>query len=443
MGNTTSIQRLLDGGLPVDVRDGSSAEDSALHWASSFGSIEVAKVLLSNGIESNIINKLGQSALHIACKNNKLDIVKLLLDEGAEVNLQDFDGKTALQYSTSPEMIAILESPPTSPSYTLHKEYEMRQHQQQQQIIQTSSIVDDDDKVSSSAIHDLPINNRSSSSVLDSSDNVLDDSCSIETPEQDDVLLVFWPPVQRQFRPVNRQPFSINSADNLLICMSNSDIDLFPILTWTGFMDVIDSYGFQAQVKRSAKGAKIRLCLNPHVCPIREGYQISVNIDQVVITGADYTGLTYGVHTFLQLLQLHSLINKDQAGITYIKIPAINIVDYPKIPVRSVLWSHRQYVQFQDEVSRDFVEIMSKLRINNVSLVMNPIDSREAETLEITPKSVDDDRPMISSGDGGKIDETTGPSASSKRRTFLLDELCDKHCIEIVPTIFISSMHDR
>lgn len=444
MGNTSTIQRLLDGGLQVDIRDGSSSEDSALHWACSFGNIDVAQALLSNGIDANIVNKHNQTALHIAAKSNKLEIVKLLLDEAADVNMQDSEGKNAAQYTTSSEITGLLESPP-SPSCCLRKEFENRQQAIFKSLQQSNPIV-----VESSATvvaSGQPSTNESTPKSALVEDSCLDDSCSLEVNELDDVLLVFWPPVQRQSRPINRQPFSINSADNLLICMSNSDIDLFPILTWTGFMDVIDNYGFQAQVKRSAKGAKIRLCLNPHLCPIREGYQISVNIDQVVITGADYAGLTYGVHTFLQLLQLHSLINKDQSDVTYVKIPAINIIDFPKIPVRSMLWSYRKHIQFQDEFSRDFVEMISKLRINSISLVINAIDIRTVERIDATsikdgePKSLTS--PSHASSSPSVNEAQIFNSASTKEKTFLLDELCDKHCIEIVPTVFISSIYDR
>ncbi len=426
IGNISAIQRLIDGGVPVDIRDGSSAEDSALHWACSFGNTEVAKLLLLNGIDKNIVNAHHQSALHVAAKSNKIEIVKLLLDEDADMNMHDENGKTPAHIAATSEIIALLESHP-SPCCPLRHEFENRRQRQNNLQTQIFDSVEGEISCISNTVCE------GEKGLYDNVDEKLDNSKESSTTENE-VLLVFWPPVQKQIRPLHKQPFCINSADNLLICMSNSDIDLFPVLTWTGFMDVVDNYGFQAQVKRSAKGAKIRLSLNPHVCPLREGYQISVNLDQVVITGSDYAGLTHGVHTFLQLLQLHSLISKDQADITYVKIPAINIIDYPKIPVRSFLWSYRRFIHFHDDVCKDFVQILSKLRVNRISLIIDPICSQDTESKQ---SGDDQDQHQLLSSNGRNTENEATESI------FILDELCDKYCVEIVPTILISSINDR
>lgn len=51
MGNVDVITKLLIGGVPVDIRDGSKTDDGTLHWAVSFGSTQVAKLLLSYGFQ--------------------------------------------------------------------------------------------------------------------------------------------------------------------------------------------------------------------------------------------------------------------------------------------------------------------------------------------------------------------------------------------------------
>jgi hypothetical protein len=272
----------------------------------------------------------------------------------------------------------------------------------------------------------------------------------------EEILLVFWPPVQRQSKPINNHPFVMTSNENLLICLSNTDIDLFPALTWTGFMDVFDKLGFQVQVKRSAKGAKIRLCINHDICTQRESYSISVNIDQCVITGADYNGLFYGVLTFLQLLQLHSLISRDIPPdqshlhhvhphgqvITHIKIPAIQLYDFPSLTNRAVLWSQRQFVLCQQEYMQQQISLYSRLRINNISLVVDVEDRRlvaeDVSSIDIESTNTINSTSSIVSEIPSIVDEDNNPN-----HAFFLDELCDKHCISLVPTVIISSIHDR
>jgi len=51
MGHEDVITKLLIGGVPVEIGDGSKTDDGTLHWAVSFGSTHVAKLLLSYGCQ--------------------------------------------------------------------------------------------------------------------------------------------------------------------------------------------------------------------------------------------------------------------------------------------------------------------------------------------------------------------------------------------------------
>lgn len=63
----------------------------------SSGRSEYAKVLLSAGVNVNIINKNRKKApIHYAASNGSADTLNVLLEHPIDVNIQDGDGNTAL-----------------------------------------------------------------------------------------------------------------------------------------------------------------------------------------------------------------------------------------------------------------------------------------------------------------------------------------------------------
>ena len=83
---------------------------TALMYASRWGCLGVAKVLLKNEADVNIQTKWGDTALMIASNNCYLDVVKVLLENGADVNIKDEDGGTALTYTSYPNVVKALQS---------------------------------------------------------------------------------------------------------------------------------------------------------------------------------------------------------------------------------------------------------------------------------------------------------------------------------------------
>lgn len=96
-GNVSSVQRLLNSGHPVNVRD--HAGWLPLHEAANHGYIEVVSLLLEGGSKA-LINDRGDSScegitpLHDACSNGHLKIVELLLDRGANPTIRTDAGET-------------------------------------------------------------------------------------------------------------------------------------------------------------------------------------------------------------------------------------------------------------------------------------------------------------------------------------------------------------
>ena len=75
--------------------------NTALHWASTRGHLEISELLTSSGAEVNIRNRHGETALHFASYNGYLEIVQLLLCQGADISFRDNVGRTALDVASS------------------------------------------------------------------------------------------------------------------------------------------------------------------------------------------------------------------------------------------------------------------------------------------------------------------------------------------------------
>lgn len=156
----------------------------------------------------------------------------------------------------------------------------------------------------------------------------------------------------------------------MLICVASTDIDIFPLLSWSGLMDAFDRYGFQAQVKRTSPGAKIRLCISQNVCPGRDRYEIVIRSDFALITASDETSLLYAVQTFVQIIHLYSDVKFDDSTST-LHIPALSINDWCDVPNRAVSWSFRSTVRNATAGTRDVIEMLSRLRMNMIYLVID------------------------------------------------------------------------
>ena len=87
------ISSLLAAGVKNDVVDSIHTKNSALHWAASFGTEEVIKLLINNNFDVNVLNSDGCSPLHDAIQRKDAKIVKILLDAGADPSTVAINGK--------------------------------------------------------------------------------------------------------------------------------------------------------------------------------------------------------------------------------------------------------------------------------------------------------------------------------------------------------------
>lgn len=384
MGNQKAIRLLIEGGVSPNIIDDSTVRDSGLHWASSFGNVEVAVELLSHGSEVNILNAFRQTPLHVACKNNHCAVAQLLLDEGADAAAVDCDGKLAQQYvrESNTALLQLLADPPV-PTRILHHAFLNSLKSQTSEAPDDPPVTDtaNEDTAAKASLPAVPHHADTSvsvhhdwntdSGILMSNDDKGDTS-SGAADDSTEPLLIFWPPVHVQSRRSSSDGLTLSSRSNLLVCLSNSEVDIFQLLTWSGLLDILDSFGFQVQIKRAARGAQIRLGIDRNICPTVNSYELSVGREQVYIVAADSAGLLYGVYTLIQLMKLHSDIQASADGSYRITIPAISIRDGPDVAQRGVLWSYRYQVRTSSPRMRDQIELLSRMRINMLYLLIDP-----------------------------------------------------------------------
>jgi hypothetical protein len=409
LGNVKNIVRLLAGGVPINIQDGSKVNDTPIHWAASFGNIEVVEQLIANGCDVNTRNDQGQTALHYACKANHESLVKLLLDEGADASLTDIYNTKPADMATP--TIAELVNAPLQPSYKFTNEYTDK----------LKSIAEEEEKANelvASAAAAASMNGHHVGDRFSLISDIFNEAKASDTDVQSKPMLVLWPPPQRQ-KYLAGPPLELSTASSLILCVADPVIDIFPLMTWSGLMDILDRLGFQTQAKRSITGSKIRLSIDKYVCPGDERYEIIITSELVNITASNTTSLLYAVQMFTQMLQLQSLI-KTANGVTTVTLPAISIHDWPDIPRRSILWCYRSTARLSSYQMRETVEFLSILRINSLFLVIDTDD--------------------IASSLGHQPDQSHLIETAPAAKIYAMDEICKRNHIELVPTLMINSI---
>ena len=388
MGNNETLSNLLLSGISSDLKDNSQVDDSLLHWAASFANPTALRILCNdNGVNINVVNSSGQTPLHIAVKGTNQELIDTILELGGDPTIRDGEGKDCLDVCPmSEEDIASMKEKQAVKAAATDKSIQnLNGHAGDGGVTFQDDDDDDDD----------------------------DNDASIEHENERLPLLVLWPPVQRQFR-TGSECLVLSNEDILYLQISGDVTDIYPLLSWSGLMDTMDAHGISIQVKRSYMGSKIRLCVDPVACAGRHKYELRVCPELgIVITASDQTGLLYGNYALVQLLTLHTDVVKNK-GVTTLSVPSVSIIDYPDVANRGVMWSYRKDARSSSSNMRSTIELLSKLRINQLYLVTDTED-----------------------GNGGEL------STSIASKMYALDEVCRRHHVDLVPTVIINHSSQR
>ena len=501
----------------MTIRDGFKLNDTALHWASSFNSIEVARLLLTSGIDVDVVNLEGQTPLHIACKGMNMQIIQLLLSEGSSTKCLDIFGRTPKEILPleSDEIEKLLSFPP-EPSLTLRNIF-LKSNVPIFREIEVEDILNDDNLSSIISGNNSPerykSNNDNNNSIQsdrfqstvskrnstskeinhdDADDTDIEEFCIMGGKnksykrDKDMPLLVLWPPTQKQIRIDHQQPLMLSSLETILISISCDTIDIFPILQYSGLMDVFEKFHLTSQIKRNSKDSiqgdpKIRFCVDNNLCPGRHCFEITVTSENISILSSDITGGIYALYAFIQLLQLHSKLKMYPDGAMSLLISPIILRDYPTVLNRGIMYSFRQKARSSFQIMKEMVEFFSSIRINLLFLVIDSTTVQDANLqVEINAKEEKEYNYMYQNqnqnqdhrieedeeGKGEECKEEKDSSLEEKEKNKIgkrkgkdeeeeeeaevipanikaLDEICDNVCIELIPTVILSSVYQR
>jgi hypothetical protein len=498
MGKADAVENLLLGGVPVNIKDESSTKDSSMHWACSFGHLEVVQLLLSYGFAVDTTNSIGQSGLHIAAKGHFFDVILLLLEEGADSKLADAQGKLPKDYSKDTNITCLLNSEITPTRlYTnmyLQKQNEIVEEKDSvvpqfvdskveakvaeeenaaieterinslQEVINaidkemnefSDEVAKESDEKNSNAINTFSQSPKASFSTDFDSIKPASDNCE---QLRESISQLLWPPIAPEniicFPEVNvssssgksqslsigqclfheqevlniaipiaatrpsllhsvSHSFSFDPQDNaagigahgsnnangnnhLLAASSKADYDeeLLSLLTWSGIVETMENYNIQVQFTTNSATSRVVLAIDNQICYTLNSYQLIITSKGIRILGYNNVALLYGIHTLLQIIHHISELSFPRAqftqsrdetsNITTLSLPTLciqHIVNTSRtsalnhtIPVRSILWSYRQYVRLSSEILIDYIELLSKLLITRIYFVLDPVD---------------------------------------------------------------------
>ena len=93
-GDTATLRRLLDSGVPVDARDG--RRRTALLAATHANRIDAARLLIERGADVNAKDEIQDSPFLYAGAEGRLEILRMTIAAGANLNSTNRYGGTAL-----------------------------------------------------------------------------------------------------------------------------------------------------------------------------------------------------------------------------------------------------------------------------------------------------------------------------------------------------------
>ena len=104
------IERLLQNSADInELGSRRYGYGSALHIAAREGYLTIARLLIEQGAEIDVLDRKDFTPLHNATWNGNLEMTKLLLDAGAEIEASTYDGDTPLTLAQNNDQAQVAE----------------------------------------------------------------------------------------------------------------------------------------------------------------------------------------------------------------------------------------------------------------------------------------------------------------------------------------------
>lgn len=96
-GETDDLSRMIDAGMPVELRD--EKGNSLLMLAAYNQNPDTTRMLLKRGANPDARNDRGQTPLGGVAFKGYVDLIELLLEHGADINADNGGGKTPMLFA--------------------------------------------------------------------------------------------------------------------------------------------------------------------------------------------------------------------------------------------------------------------------------------------------------------------------------------------------------
>lgn len=367
-GDLKGLQRLLDDGVEINATDG-LAENTLMHWASSFGQVDVVKTLIFRDANLDAKNALGMTPLMDAVKAGKKDVVKVLMDAGASLDIsvtQGKDGgKIATDFTTDSAILSVLRRKRRA-SKTLRA------------TTSRTSIQDDPEKSETN----VPGGRQNSMFDLTprASRGPTNDEVDAERYFESNVTKL--PEWARLLWPRPQKFVSLPSTFTLPKSVTISH-DFDAISESRAFISSLKAMFQNHDFEVVAFNADIRIAIDPTALRRPSSFQIHVR-SRIDVRAADQAGLFYGLTLLTSMFtvmksksSLQTSSSSDvqkslskaerDADIAPISIPGCIIEDSPTISTRAALLDISGRSLKLETISR-VIKLLSRLRYNCIHL---------------------------------------------------------------------------
>lgn len=192
--------------------------------------------------------------------------------------------------------------------------------------------------------------------------------------------LVLWPPPERYKLLAGSGPFVLSS------CSSEGGVGVYAAnpecqqaMEALAMMEWLQSMGLPSTFKNRAAESHILIYIKNAICTRKEGFDLQIRPNKIILLAADYAGVIYGLNTLKQLILYNSSVSYEGSGKTY-SLPSLLLSDAPLLDVRAVRLSFALQVRNSKNKPPALVRLLASLRINAIIV---DVDSSERVMAEL------------------------------------------------------------
>jgi hypothetical protein len=172
---------------------------------------------------------------------------------------------------------------------------------------------------------------------------------------------LLWPPCGPGSSLSSSDPLRLSAQHGLRLYAADQACQ--QAIEAVAFTQWAQAFGLPASLVPRPTGAQIQLYIDNTTCAKAEGFELQVRSEEIILVGADFAGLVYGLYRIKQLLDSNSKIWFD-GDIKHLELPGLVLSDSPSLPKRAIRCSYQYHVLHPKSNPVALVRWLSELQIN-------------------------------------------------------------------------------